>query len=156
MCADSDEGTSHGVSRVVLVRTGPEAEVDVRGEVDIATTPQFDEAVRLALEEGASVLVMRLEGVTFMGSSGLAGLLRAQRLMREAGGRLVIAEPSPAVTDLLDMTKLQDRFGLAGDDPQGADAPADRRDAGAAPAGPGGGPGGDDGADLSPTRAPGG
>ncbi len=156
MGADSDEGTPLGVSRVVVVRTGPEAEVDVRGEVDIATTPQFDEAVRLALEEGASVLVMRLEGVTFMGSSGLAGLLRAQRLMREAGGRLLIADPSPAVTDLLDMTKLQDRFGLAGDDPQGGGAPAVPPQGGGAPDGPGGGPGGGDAVDLSPTRAPGG
>ena len=146
MGADGDEETPLGASRVVVVRTGPEAEVDVQGEVDIATTPQFDEAVRLALDGGASVLVMRLEGVTFMGSSGLAGLLRAQRLMREAGGRLVIADPSPAVTDLLDMTKLQDRFRLVGDDPNG----------GGAPASPGEGPGGDDAADLSATRAPGG
>ena len=142
MGADSDEGTPLGVSRVVVVRTGPEAEVDVQGEVDIATTPQFDEAVQLALEEGASVLVMRLEGVTFMGSSGLAGLLRAQRLMREAGGRLVIADPSPAVTDLLDMTKLRDRFGVAGATPG---------------VGPGGLGDGDGGAgDLSATPAPGG
>ena len=86
------------------------------------------------------MLVMRLEGVTFMGSSGLAGLLRAQRLMREAGGRLVIADPSPAVTDLLDMTKLQDRFRLAGDD----------RQRGGARSGTG------DDADLSATPAPGG
>ena len=140
MGADSDEGTPLGASRVVVVRTGPEAEVDVRGEVDIATTPQFDDAVRVALEDGASVLVMRLADVTFMGSSGLAGLLKAQRLMREAGGRLVLAEPSPAVTDLLDMTKLQDRFRLAGDDRHGGGAPS----------------GTSDDADLSATPAPGG
>ena len=142
MAAGSDEGARPGVSRVVVVRTGPEAEVDVRGEVDIATTPQFDDAVRVALEDGASVLVMRLADVTFMGSSGLAGLLKAQRLMREAGGRLVLAEPSPAVTDLLDMTKLRDRFGVAGAPPG---------------VGPGGLGDGDGGAgDLSATPAPGG
>ena len=149
MAAGSDEGAPLGVSRVVVVRTGPEAEVDVGGEVDIATTPQFDDAVRVALEDGASVLVMRLADVTFIGSSGLAGLLKAQRLMREAGGRLVLAEPSPAVTDLLDMTKLRDRFGLAG-----TDAPPGHGDGDLGDGDLGDGDGGAGG--LSATRGPGG
>ena len=140
MCAEQRETTPLSVSSVVVVRTGPVAEVDVRGEVDIATTPEFDDAVQAVLDDGASVLVMHLADVTFMGSSGLAGLLKAQRLMREAGGRLVLAEPSAAVTDLLDMTKLRDRFRLAGDD----------RQRGGARSGTG------DDADLSATPAPGG
>lgn len=115
MGAERDEVAPLTVSDVVVVRTGQVAELDVRGEVDIATAPDFERAVQAAVAAGASVLVMHLGDVTFMGSSGLAGLLMAQRLMREAGGRLVLAEPSRAVTDLLDMTRLGERFGVATD-----------------------------------------
>ncbi len=107
-----DEGDGLGVGDVVIVRTGPSSEVVVRGEVDIATTPAFDEAVAEALAAGATELTMDLSEVTFMGSSGLAGLLRCQRLMRQGGGRLVLHAPSRAVRDLLEMTRLTERFGL--------------------------------------------
>ena len=109
---ERDERPPRTVSSVDVRAVGPVTEVEVRGEIDIAASPAFDAAVQAAVDEGASVLVMHLGDVTFMGSSGLAGLLKAQRLMREAGGRLVLAEPSAAVTDLLDMTKLRERFGL--------------------------------------------
>ncbi len=138
MGAEGDQGTPLEVSRVIVVRTGPVAEVDVQGEVDIATTPDFDHAVQTALDDGASVLVMHLADVTFMGSSGLAGLLKAQRLMREAGGRLVLADPSPAVTELLDMTKLRERFGLEPATPaEGPAAPGLEADGTGAPGGDG-------------------
>ncbi len=100
---------------VVLGRIGPQSEVVVRGEVDIATTPAFEAAVATALEAGADELSIDLGEVTFLGSSGLAGLLKAQRLMRESGGRLVLREPSVAVRDLLQMTRLLERFGLEDD-----------------------------------------
>lgn len=97
---------------VRLVGAGTTSEIVVRGEVDIATTPAFDAAVTAALAAGATELVVDLGGVTFMGSRGLAGLLQAQRLVRERGGRLVLHEPSRAVRDLLGMTRLLERFGL--------------------------------------------
>jgi len=112
---------------VEVVRLGATTEVVVRGEVDIATIPALDEAVATALRADVQQLVVDLAGVTFIGSSGLAGLLRAQRLLREEGARLVLADPSRAVTDLLEMTKLTERFGLG--EPRPDDAP---------PASPGG------------------
>ncbi len=93
-----------------LERTGVAARLTVDGEVDIATTPAFDQAMAAALEQPTETLTVDLAGVTFMGSSGLAWLLRAQRLVHERGGRLLIAAPSRAVADLLQMTHLTDRF----------------------------------------------
>ena len=107
-----DDGAVPGAGEVELVGLGPTTEVRVRGEIDIATNPSFDAALASAAEAGATVLEMDLSGVTFMGSSGLAALLRAQRLLRERGARLVLVRPSRAVTDLLEMTKLLDRFGI--------------------------------------------
>ncbi len=111
-----EEGDALGLGEVVVVRSGSASEVVVRGEVDIAMTPAFDDAIADALASGATELSMDLSEVTFMGSSGLAGLLRSQRLMREGGGRLVLRAPSRAVLDLLEMTRLTERFGLQGED----------------------------------------
>ena len=107
-----DDGAVPGAGEVEVVRLGPTTEVRVRGEIDIATNPVIDAALEAAGEAGASLLEMDLSGVTFMGSSGLAALLRAQRLLRERGARLVLVRPSRAVTDLLEMTKLLERFGI--------------------------------------------
>jgi anti-sigma B factor antagonist len=101
-----------GGDDVRVERAASGARLTLTGEVDIATTPQFDRAVAQALEEATEILTVDLSGVTFMGSSGLAGLLRAQRLVQEQGGHLVLASPSRAVADLLQMTHLTERFEL--------------------------------------------
>lgn len=112
MAAGEGDDDALGSGQVEIVALGPTTEVVVRGEIDIATTPAFDAALEAALGADVHVLEMDLSQVTFMGSSGLAGLLRAQRLMRERGARLVLLRPSRAVADLLEMTRLLERFGL--------------------------------------------
>ena len=107
-----DEGAVPGSGEVEVVQLGATTEVRVRGEIDIATNPTFDTALAAAGEAGVTLLEMDLSEVTFMGSTGLAALLRAQRLLRERGARLVLVRPSRAVTDLLEMTKLLERFGI--------------------------------------------
>jgi len=83
------------------------AVVAVSGEVDVATCPGLDATVAaLTTPE----IVLDLSGVTFMASSGLASLLRADRRARELGGRLLLRAPSRAVVDVLQMTHLDDRF----------------------------------------------
>jgi anti-anti-sigma factor len=92
---------------VEVVDVGPPAIVVVRGEVDVATSPELD-AVVAALDVGD--IVLDLAGVTFMASSGLASLLRADRHAIEHGGRLTLRTPSRQVREVLDMTHLLDRF----------------------------------------------
>jgi len=91
---------------------GPRAIVAVRGEIDIATSPALDDAVA-GISSGD--IVIDLAGVTFMGSSGLASLLRAARRAEEIGGALSLRAPSKAVCDLLTMTHLVERFTIVVD-----------------------------------------
>ena len=95
---------------VRVVHEGPQAEVAVAGEVDIATCPPFDDVVARLARAGVEQLTLDLHDVTFLGSSGLASLLRAQRLIGAEGGRVVLRSPSRAVSELLEMTRLLDRF----------------------------------------------
>lgn len=93
--------------RVDVIDDGRRAVVTVRGEVDIASCPDLDAAVA---GSQAREVVLDLSGVTFMASSGLASLLRADRVAAERGGRLMLRSPSRAVVDVLEMTRLADRF----------------------------------------------
>lgn len=92
---------------IQLQDDGTRAVIAVDGEIDLATSPDLDSLIAgLTTAE----IVLQLAGVTFMGSSGLASLLRASRKAEELGGQLVIRAPSRQVRDLLEMTRLTDRF----------------------------------------------
>jgi anti-sigma B factor antagonist len=100
-----------GVEDVVVVeQAAPRARVRVEGEVDIATCPHLDQTIAAICADGVDVLEIDLSGVTFMGSSGLASMLRAQRLALEGGGGVRLLRPSQVVRDLLEMTRLLERF----------------------------------------------
>jgi len=58
--------------------------VAVAGEVDMLTSPQLRTAVLDELHS-ASVLVVDLEGITFLGTSGLAVLVELRDAARTAG-----------------------------------------------------------------------
>ena len=86
---------------------GGSAVVVITGDIDVATCPQLDAAIASVRSQE---IVLDLSGATFMDSSGLASLLRADRHAKEVGGRLVLRSPSRAVVDVLQMTHLDGRF----------------------------------------------
>lgn len=98
---------SVAAAQVHLDDDGARAILRVTGEIDIATTPFVDDAV---VTITTPTIVLDLSGVTFMGSSGLASLLRASHRAEELNGSLELRAPSRSVRDLLAMTHLTDRF----------------------------------------------
>lgn len=84
-----------------------DAVLEVAGEIDASSAPALD-AVMASLDEQQPRLVIDLRKVSFIDSTGLCTLLRAHRRLDEQGRRLVLADPSPAVRRLLDITGLSD------------------------------------------------
>src|SRR4051794_30442977 len=83
----------------------------VEGEVDLLTTPVLVEALDAALT-GDAALVVDLEAVEFMDSTGLRALLEARRRAEDAGGglQLRLRDGGP-VARLLDLAGVRDLFG---------------------------------------------
>ena len=81
--------------------------VCIDGEIDIATLSVFGEAVNDCMRAGEHDLVLDMSGVRFMDSQGLHMLLAAAEEMRERGGSLVVAAPSPSVRRLLDVSGVE-------------------------------------------------
>lgn len=86
--------------------------LDVIGEIDIYTTPQFKEAVSAAIDEGKPGIVINMTKVTYMDSSGFGTLLSATKRLRPIDGALYLAGCNDAITRMLQITRLNTIFGI--------------------------------------------
>jgi anti-anti-sigma factor len=84
--------------------------VTVRGEIDMDTAGQLVDAITTV----TGTTVVDLSGVTFIDSTGLQGLLRAQREARQLGNDLILRHPSKAARRVLELTGLIDGFTVDG------------------------------------------
>jgi anti-anti-sigma factor len=83
----------------------------VEGELDTYASPEL--ATRCdSLLAKASQIVLELDGITFIDSSGLRVLLSVDANARLAGRALALREPSAAVMRLLEITGLEDHFSI--------------------------------------------
>lgn len=88
--------------RVTAIESGDAAVIRARGELDIATAPELDAAVR-ALDASVRRLELDLHQLTFMDSSGITLLLVHTRRAAAAGVVLTIVPPPPLVARVLGM-----------------------------------------------------
>ena len=79
--------------------------LEVRGEVDAYTAPQLREALREMDGQEARLLV-DLNGVDFMDSSGLGVLIGGQKRAREQQGELALVCSGQSLLRLLAITGL--------------------------------------------------
>ncbi|HVF53646.1 MAG TPA: STAS domain-containing protein [Actinomycetota bacterium] len=61
------------------------------GDLDVYTVGSLRDAIGMMIEEATTKVVVDLDGVPFMDSSGLGALMGGVRRLREAGGDLAIA-----------------------------------------------------------------
>lgn len=89
---------------------GPAATVVVAGEIDLATAPQFGEALEQAGGTGAATVRVDMAGVTFLDSSGISVLVQSQQRLADAGRKLVLHEVTEQVRRVLDISGLEAFF----------------------------------------------
>ncbi len=87
-------------------RDGETATVVVDGDVDIAEAEDLEQLLCDLADQGAREVVVDLESVTFMGSSGLGALIAGQNRLSARGGRLQLRSPSRNVRRVLEITAL--------------------------------------------------
>lgn len=85
--------------------------LDVTGEIDIYTTPQFKDAVSAAIDEGKPSIIINMKDVSYMDSSGFGTLLSATKRLRPVEGGLYLAGCNEAITRMLQITRLNTIFG---------------------------------------------
>jgi anti-sigma B factor antagonist len=108
--------------------------LDQQGEVTVArfTVPRLTEDVNLEQlghelftlvdQFDCRKLVVRLDSVEYVTSSGLGKLIALHRKMHRKKGNVVFSEPQPAVTDILKTSKLNTFFQIADSLPTAVEA----------------------------------
>jgi anti-sigma B factor antagonist len=80
--------------------------ITVSGEVDLATSPELDNAIIVAIESGTSSLAIDLTDVSFMDSSGLGVIVRGLKRCREADKDLDLVITNERVLKVFGITGL--------------------------------------------------
>ena len=100
---------------VTAQRDDAVATVVVSGELDLATVPRLSATV--AEHGDARLLVLDLNAVTFIDSTGVRVLIEADRACAGSGSRLVVLAGDGPVRRILDLCELDGRLAVVTDHP---------------------------------------
>jgi anti-anti-sigma factor len=85
----------------------------VSGELDLAAASSLEEELGRALSSGSPLIVVDLENLDFIDSTGLSVLVRAHQQAQDQGLQLGLVNAGAQVERLLSLTGLADRLTLS-------------------------------------------
>ena len=81
-------------------------ELTAKGEVDISTAPQLREVLDGAYHEIKADILLRLDELTYIDSTGLGVIIGAFGRMQENKNRITLINPKDNIKKLLNITSL--------------------------------------------------
>jgi anti-sigma B factor antagonist len=100
---------------IATERTGSACVLTVAGEVDVYTAPRLKEQLVAALDDGCLNVVVVLDDVAFIDSSGLGVLVSALRRVKENDGTLRLVCTRDSILKIFRITGLDKVFPLFSD-----------------------------------------
>ena len=91
---------------------GDVAVLAVSGEVDVATVPRLREQLHGLVAAGTPRIVVDLDAVDFLDSTGLGVLVGALKRVRSNGGELALVCTAPRIRKVFEVTGLTKVFDL--------------------------------------------
>ncbi|UYM03374.1 STAS domain-containing protein [Solicola gregarius] len=88
--------------------------IEVTGEIDVYTAPRLRERLIDLVNQGHHYLVVDIEKVEFLDSTGLGVLVGGLKRVRANGGRLVIVCTQERLLKIFRITGLEKVFGIYG------------------------------------------
>ena len=95
---------------VTLERDPEGVTVRVVGELDLSTVPELERALNRLTVAQDERLLLDLDGVEFIDSTGLAAVIRAQDSADRNGHRLTVRYSSTQVDRLFELTGMFEKF----------------------------------------------
>jgi anti-anti-sigma factor len=87
----------------------------LRGELDLSTVGKVQEEIHQAADNDVSVLVLDLSQLTFLDSTGLRCIVKADERARDEGWRLVVVKGPDTVNRVFSITRLDERLEMVDD-----------------------------------------
>ncbi|MFP4052567.1 MAG: STAS domain-containing protein [Phycisphaerae bacterium] len=91
---------------------GQTAVVEVEGDIDLRSSPAFQEALTGVLNKNPDAVVVDLSGVPYMDSSGVASLVKVLSRVKKQDIPLRLAEMSERVRSIFEITHLDTVFDI--------------------------------------------
>jgi anti-sigma B factor antagonist len=95
------------------------------GRLDTTTAPDLKAAIKRLVKDGCLHVIVDLDGVSFIDSSGLAALVSGLKAVRDAGGTLKLTGLSDQVRTVFGVTLLDRVFEFYPDVASAVDALSD-------------------------------
>jgi anti-sigma B factor antagonist len=86
--------------------------VEISGEIDVYTSPKVKDTIGELIDKGHYLLVINLEHVRYIDSTGLGVLIGALKRVREFGGSVALVCTNPQIKKIFDITGLVKIFGI--------------------------------------------
>jgi anti-sigma B factor antagonist len=84
---------------------------DLAGDIDLANSPAMRKVLLTEIKEKHSRKVfLNLTNVRYIDSSGIASLVEGLKASRDTGARLILYGLSPAVREVMELSRLQKIF----------------------------------------------
>ena len=93
-----------------VLSTGDSHSIWMSGELDLASAGVLDTAVAELCADGASRVVLEMEGLAFMDSTGLRSVLAGAELCEVSGAELLIGSTSTQVERLFEVSGVGERL----------------------------------------------
>ena len=84
--------------------------LQLEGEIDLHVSPEVADGLRPMFAKEPQVLVVDLEKVTYIDSSGLAVLIEAMQNVQKYGGKFALANVQESVRHIFDIARLDQVF----------------------------------------------
>lgn len=84
----------------------------ISGRIDLVTSNTLKDAIRERLQRQRLNLVLNMERVDFINSSGLGAMVSILKDVRIANGRLVLSDLAPYVQEIFEITQLANVFDI--------------------------------------------
>ncbi|NOZ61187.1 MAG: STAS domain-containing protein [Calditrichaeota bacterium] len=90
----------------------------IAGDVDLYSSPQVRKKILALMKKKIENLLVDLDGVSYMDSSGVATLVEALQLMNKRHGKLKLFNLKPAIRDVFELSRLDKVFDICEDESQ--------------------------------------
>lgn len=78
--------------------------VAVAGKMDAVTAPDYEKNLNALIAEGETSFVVDFEGLTYISSAGLRGILSTAKVLKSKGGQVLFANVNGTVKEVFDIS----------------------------------------------------
>jgi anti-sigma B factor antagonist len=105
-----------------IKQSGNTCSLRIKGQLKSSNVPEFDAALESAISSGCIYLILDLEQMPFIDSSGIGAIVNALRRTRQIGGDTKLVSPSSFAVKTFKMVGILSLFSVFATEQEAVDA----------------------------------